>query len=86
MYLRLLQSWKAVPTHRHGHYCHKMGLVLAVMKQFQSISSHLAHTVESRFQYSRRFDKKMTLLSYKHDPDDEEKDDDGGDDDDDDKT
>ena len=75
MYLRLLQAWKAVPSHRHGHYCHKMGLVLAVMKQFQSISSHLAHTVESRFQYSRRFDKKMTLRSYKHDAEYDDNDD-----------
>jgi hypothetical protein len=75
MYLRLLQSWKAVPAHKHGHYCHKMGLVLAVMKQFQSISTHLAHTVESRFQYSRRFDKKMTLRSYKHDADYDDNDD-----------
>lgn len=88
MYLRLLQSWKVVPTHRHGHYCHKKGLVLAVMKQFQSISTHLAHTVESRFQYSRRFDKKMTLRSYKHDADYDDNDDrynydddDGGDND-----
>lgn len=51
--LRLLCKWRTLDARRLPEFCAKRGLLQAVMKQFKSMSDHLAHTVSSRMQRFR---------------------------------
>ena len=53
MMLRLLQKWRTLDARKMGDYCHKRGMLQAVMRQFKSMSDHLAHTVSTRLQKFR---------------------------------
>ena len=46
--LRLLQKWRTLDARKMGDFCHKRGMLQAVMRQFKSMSDHLAHTVSTR--------------------------------------
>lgn len=46
--LRLLCKWRTLEARRLPEFCAKRGLLQAVMKQFKSMSDHLAHTVSTR--------------------------------------
>ena len=59
MLLRLLRHWRTLKPSQYGTYCHKRGLLQSVMKQFKSMTDHLAHTVASRLRPPRRGDSKQ---------------------------
>jgi hypothetical protein len=51
--LNLLRKWRTLDARSIPGFCHKRGLLQAVMKQFKSMSDHLAHTVTTRLRPAR---------------------------------